>query len=435
MNRRALRSLEVWKSDPARKPLVLRGARQVGKTWLLQEFGRSHYENVAYVNCQRDRSVASIFAGDLDPDRLLRGLGIAADTVISPETTLVIVDEIQEAPHALTSLKYFAEERPDVHFTAAGSLLGVALRTNASFPVGKVNFIDLHPLDFDEFLRGVGETPLADLVLLQDWPLITSYADRLTELLRQYMFVGGMPEAVARYAAGDSYDTVRAVQLDILRGYENDFAKYATASVSRKVAEVWASLPSQLAREHNRFILGRVREGARAREFEDAIQWLTDAGLVHRVTRYTKPADPVRAYEDTKIFKLFLHDVGLLGALAGLDDSVLLQGTGIFEEFKGALTEQYVLQQIIAARGMAPMYWAPEDGRAELDFSIERSGVLVPIEVKAEQNLQSKSLRSYIDRFQPSEAWRFSLANYREQDDMINVPLYAIGPWLRVDLH
>ncbi len=433
MDRRALRSLEAWKNDRARKPLVVRGARQVGKTWLLQEFGRSHYEQVAYVNCERDRSVASIFAGDLDPDRILRGLAIAAGTTINSSTTLVIVDEIQEAPQALTSLKYFAEERPDIHLAVAGSLLGVALRTNASFPVGKVNFIELHPLDFDEFLRATGEARLADLVVQQDWPLIASYADRLTEFLRLYMFVGGMPEAVARHASGDSNDVVRSVQLDILRGYENDFAKYASATVSRRIADVWASLPSQLARENKRFILGRVRDGARAREFEDALQWLSDAGLVHRVTRYTKPANPIRAYEDAKIFKLFLHDSGLLGALSGLDASVLLKGVGIFEEFKGALTEQYVLQQIIAARNSVPMYWAPANGRAELDFAIERAGDLVPIEVKAEENQQSKSLRSYIDRFHPTEAWRFSLANYREQEDMTNVPLYAIGPRLRLD--
>ena len=431
MDRHALRSLEAWKNDPARKPLVLRGPRQVGKTWLLQEFGRSHYEQVAYVNCQRDRSVASIFSGDLHPDRILHGLAIAARTNIDPASTLVIVDEIQEAPGALTSLKYFAEERPDVHLAAAGSLLGVALRANASFPVGKVNFIDLHPLDFDEFLRGTGEAPLADLVLQQDWPLIESYADRLIELLRRYMFVGGMPEAVARHAATDSYDVVRKIQLEILRGYENDFGKYATATVSRRIADLWASLPSQLAREHKRFILGHVREGARGRDFEDALQWLCDAGLVHQVTRYTKPANPIRAYEDTKIFKLFVHDIGLLGALSGLDVSVLLQGTGIFQEFKGALTEQYVLQQIVAARTSVPMYWAPENGKAELDFAIERSGGLVPIEVKAEKNLQSKSLRSYIDRFQPAEAWRFSLAQFREQEDLTNVPLYAIGPWVR----
>jgi predicted AAA+ superfamily ATPase len=433
MDRRALRLLESWKNDPARKPLVLRGARQVGKTWLLREFGRSHYEQVAYVNCERDRSVASIFAGDLEPGRIIRGLEIAAGKTIDPTSTLVVIDEIQEVPRALTSLKYFAEERPDIHLAVAGSLLGVAIRTNASFPVGKVNFIELHPLDFDEFLRGAGEAKLADLVLQQDWPLIGSYADRLTELLRLYMFVGGMPEAVARHAAGDSFDIVRTVQLDIIRGYENDFAKYATATVSRRIADIWASLPSQLARENKRFILGRVREGARAREFEDALQWLCDAGLAHKVTRFTKPASPVRAYEDAKIFKLFLHDIGLLGALSGLEASVLLRGAGIFEEFKGALTEQYVLQQIVAARHSVPMYWAPENGKAELDFAIERSGALVPIEVKAEVNLQAKSLRSYIDRFQPSEAWRFSLADYREQEDMTNVPLYAIGPRLYPD--
>ena len=430
MERRASRLLEAWKGDRARKPLVLRGARQVGKTWLLQEFGRSHYEQVAYVNCERDRSVASIFASDLDPSRILRGIEIAAGTTITPVTTLVIIDEIQEAPQALTSLKYFAEERPDIHVAVAGSLLGVALRTNASFPVGKVNFIDLHPLDFDEFLRGLGETRLADLVLRQDWTLIAAYAERLTELLRLYMFVGGMPEAVARHAAGDSFAVVRSVQHDIIRGYENDFAKYATATVSRRIAEVWASLPSQLARENRRFILGRVRQGARAREFEDAIQWLCDAGLVYQVTRFTKPASPLRAYEDTKIFKLFLLDVGLLGALSGLEAPVLLHGTGIFEEFKGALTEQSVAQQIVAIRNSVPMYWSPENGRAEVDFVIESSGALVPIEVKAEENLRSKSMRSYLDRFHPVEAWRFSLADFREQADMTNVPLYAIGPRL-----
>ena len=430
MERRASRLLEAWKGDRARKPLVLRGARQVGKTWLLQEFARSHYENVAYVNCERDRSVASIFAGDLDPSRILRGIEIAAGTTIKPDTTLVIIDEIQEAPQALTSLKYFAEERPDIHLAVAGSLLGVALRTNASFPVGKVNFIDLHPLDFDEFLRGIGEARLANLVLSQDWTLIASYANRLTELLRHYMFVGGMPETVARYVQGDSLDVVRSTQHDIIRGYENDFAKYATATVSRRIAEVWASLPSQLARENRRFILGRVREGARAREFEDAIQWLSDAGLVHQVIRFTKPASPLRAYVDNKIFKLFLLDVGLLGALSGLEASVLLHGTGIFEEFKGALTEQFVAQQIVAIRNSVPMYWAPENGRAEIDFVIESSGTLVPVEVNAEENLQSKSLRSYVDRFHPAEAWRFSLADYREQSDMTNVPLYAIGPRL-----
>lgn len=431
MERHALAALRTWKDDPARKPLVLRGARQVGKTWLLREFGRSDYEKVVYVNCQRNPSVAAVFEGDLDADRILRGLEIAARDTIEPTTTLLVVDEIQDVPPALTSLKYFQEERSDIHLAAAGSLLGLALRADASFPVGKVNFLDLHPMDFDEFLRGVGEAQLADLVLQQDWDLLDAFRDRLIELLRLYIYVGGMPEAVARHAEGASTDVVRAVQLDIIRGYENDFAKYATAAESRRIAQVWASLPAQLARENKRFVFGHVRQGARARHFEDAIQWLADAGLVHRVTRYTKPANPVRTYEDMTIFKLFLHDVGLLGALSQLDQAVLLQGTGIFEEFKGALTEQYVMQQIVAARNEAPMYWAAERATAELDFAIERAAGLVPIEVKAAENLHSKSLRSYIDRFHPPQALRFSLANYREQEDMINVPLYAIGPWLR----
>jgi predicted AAA+ superfamily ATPase len=409
---------------------VLRGARQVGKTWLLQEFGRASYEHVVYVNCQRDRSIAAVFDGDLDPDRILRGLEIASRSTIDPATTLLIIDEIQDVPAALTSLKYFAEERPDVHLAAAGSLLGVALRSDGSFPVGKVHFLDLHPLDFDEFLRGVGEELLADVVDRQDWALIDTFRDRLVDLLRLYMFVGGMPEAVTRHAGGGSLDEIRAVQLEILRGYEADFAQYADAGTSRRIAQVWGSLPAQLAREHKRFIYGHVRKGARARDLEDAIQWLADAGLVHRVARFTKPASPVRTYEDPRIFKLFVHDVGLLGALSGLDAAVLLDGAGIFEEFKGALTEQYVLQQIVAARDEVPMYWSPEKPTAEVDFAIERAGSLVPIEVKAEENLRSKSLRSYIDRFQPAEALRFSLSGYREQQDMINVPLYAIRPWV-----
>jgi len=431
VERHAFTALRAWKDDPARKPLVLRGARQVGKTWLLQEFGRSDYEKVVYVNCQRDASIASVFEGDLAANRILRGLEIAARETIEPATTLLIVDEIQDVPPALTSLKYFQEERSDIHLVTAGSLLGLALRADASFPVGKVNFLDLHPLDFDEFLRGVGEAQLADVVLQQDWGLIDPFRERLIELLRLYMFVGGMPEAVLRHAEGATTDVVRAVQLDIIRGYENDFAKYASAEESRRIAQVWASMPAQLARENRRFVFGHVRHGGRARHFENAIQWLADAGLVHRVTRYTKPANPVRTYEDRNIFKLFLHDVGLLGALSQLDATVLLQGVGIFEEFKGALTEQYVLQQIVAARNDAPMYWAADQAKAEVDFAIERGGNLVPIEVKAAENLRSQSLRSYIDRFHPAQALRFSLANYRAQADMTNVPLYAIGPWLK----
>ncbi len=432
MERVAHSSLLAWKHDVARKPLILRGARQVGKTWLLREFGRREYERTAYVNCQGDPSATAVFAGRLEADQLLRGLAIAAGTEIEPDSTLLIIDEIQEAPAALTALKYLQEQRPDIHVVAAGSLLGVALRSSgASFPVGKVAFLDLHPLDFDEFLRAVGEEALADLVTERDWGLIDPFHDRLVELLRQYLFVGGMPEPVARFAATGSFEDARRLQDDILAGYANDFATYAPPLVSRRIAEAWASLPAQLAREQGRYIFSHIRDGARARDFAEAVQWLSDSGLVHRVPRFSKPASPLSAYVDARIFKLFLLDVGLLGALSRLAPSVLLQGEGIFEEFKGALTEQYVLQQIVAARHEEPAYWSSEKASAEVDFAIERAGHVVPIEVKATTNVKSKSLRSYLDRFHPRTAWRFSLARFREQGDVTNIPLYAIGPALR----
>ncbi len=431
MERRSFRVLEGWKCSRSRKPLVVLGPRQVGKTWLIQEFGKRNYEKVVYLNCQSNPDLGRLFEGDLDPNRLLQGFQIIAKDSIDPATTLVVVDEIQDVPRALTSLKYFQEQRPDIHLATAGSLLGVALHKDSSFPVGKVNIVDLHPLDFEEFLRGVGEGQLADLLVEQDFDLISTFHNRLIELLGEYLFVGGMPEVVATYREGRSVSDTRQVQQEIVWGYENYFAKYATPSISRQIAQVWASMPTQLARENRRFVFGHVREGARSRDFEDAISWLQGAGLVHKVTRFTKPAHPARSYEDPKIFKLFVHDVGILGALSGLDPEVLINRSRAFVEFHGALTEQYVLQQIVAARNEVPMYWTPEKPTAEVDFAIERPSGLVPIEVKASENLRSKSLRSYIDRFSPSEAVRFSLSNYRLQEDLVNIPLYAIGPWLR----
>jgi uncharacterized protein len=422
-----------WKNSPTRKPLVLRGARQVGKTWLLREVGRTQYEQVAYVNCQRDRTVGNLFEGNLDPQRLLQGLSVIAGVQIEPDRTLLIIDEIQDAPGAVTALKYFAEDHPDIHVAAAGSLLGVALRAGASFPVGKVNFVSLHPLDFGEFLRGNGKGAMADIVDARDWATIAALRNEFIELLRFYCFVGGMPEAVAHYADTGSLPGVRSIQADIITGYENDFAKHATGTESRRIMEVWSSMPAQLAREHKRFLFGHVRDGGRGRDYDEAIRWLADAGLVHKVTRFTKPASPARTYEDRNVFKLFMHDVGLLSALSSLNPALLLDGSGVFEEFTGALTEQYVLQQFVALRDEIPMYWAPENGRAELDFALEASDGIVPIEVKAEENLQSKSLRSYINRFAPPAAFRFSLANYREEAALINVPLYAISPFLATD--
>ena len=431
MERHTYKVLEDWKASKWRKPLVILGARQVGKTWLIQEFGKRNYEKVVYLNCQSNSNLGPLFDGDLDPNRLLQGIQIIARETIDPTTTLVVIDEIQEVPRALTSLKYFQEQRPDIHLATAGSLLGVAIHKESSFPVGKVNIIDLHPMDFDEFLRGLGEEQLADLLVQQDFDLISTFRSRFIELLGQYLFVGGMPEAVVRYREGRSVEEVRQIQREIVRGYENDFAKYATPSISRQISQVWSSMPHQLARENRRFVFGHVREGARSKDFEDAIRWLQDAGLVHKVTRYTKPAHPARSSGDPKIFKLFLHDVGILGAISGLDPEVLVNRIRAFEEFHGALTEQYVLQQIVAATNEVPMYWTPEKPTAEVDFAIERPSGLVPIEVKASENLKSKSLRSYIDRFNPEEAVRFSLSDYRRQEDFANIPLYAIGPWLR----
>ncbi len=430
MDRRALTTLLEWKSDPNRKPLVVRGARQVGKTWLLKEFGHRAFDTTVYVNCEREASVRSIFDGDLDPSRILRALSIATRTTITQASTLIVIDEVQDAPRALTALKYFAEEQPDLHIAVAGSLRGVALRSDQSFPVGKVDFLDLQPLDFSEFLRGIGEEHLDAALSSLDWSLIAPFAERLTELLRQYLFIGGMPEAVHRFSVGASLSEVRSIQRSIITGYVQDFAKYANATTSRRIAEVWASIPGQLAKENARFILGNVRQGARAREFDSAIQWLSDAGLIHKVSRFTKPGHPVRSYEDPSIFKLYLLDVGLLGAMADLDASVVVHGTGIFEEFKGALTEQYVLQQILATRTTLPMYWKPASGSAEVDFAIEAHGALIPIEVKAAANLKSKSLQSYVNQFQPEAAWRFSLADYREQSALTNIPLYGIVAFL-----
>jgi len=423
-----MQDLVTWSKSPDRKPLVLRGARQVGKTWLLKEFGSKEFVNTAYVNCQRDKSAQSIFSGDLDPSTILRGLEIATQSRIIPGETLVIIDEIQEAPYALTSLKYFQEEIPELHVAAAGSLLGVATQSLKSFPVGKVNFLDLYPLDFEEFLRGINESALANSVREREWPIIKNFKIRLTELLKLYLFIGGMPEPVYSYSQGATLETVRSIQTDIVHGYENDFAKYTTSVESRRINEVWRSLPSQLAKENRRFILSKVREGARGREYEGAIQWLVNAGLVYKVNLMTKPGQPPRAFENTSIFKLFALDVGLLGAQSELNAEIILNGHQVFEEFKGALTEQYVLQQLISLTNGVPMYWSrsSENARAEIDFVISNQHGLVPIEVKSSENVRSKSLRSYINTYKPQLAIRCSLRDHIVQDDLTNIPLYAI---------
>ncbi len=425
MQRRAEHAVAAWATRPGRKPLIVQGARQVGKTWLMRTFGSAAFDHVAYVNCENNATLASVFA-DTQTERIVRALEIEAGVPIRAGSTLLILDEIQEAPDAVTALKYFQEQLPDLHVIAAGSLLGVTLKRTGSFPVGKVEFLDLHPLDFREFLDATGNTQLGQLIDTRDWPVLGSFHDRLVDLLRTYLFVGGMPEAVATYAAGAALSDVREVHRQLLRSYELDFAKHAPGILVPRLIRVWQSIPTQLARVQRRFRWGDVRPGGRAREFEGAVDWLAQAGLVHVVRRFTKPAQPMRSYEDSSSFKLYLHDVGLLGALSDLHERTLLDGVGVFEEFKGALTEQFVLQQLVAYLDVVPMYWTPESGIAEVDFAIERAGSLVPIEVKAGENLQSKSLRSYVQRFAPEAAYRTSLAPHRVESWMTNVPLYAV---------
>jgi len=346
---------------------------------------------------------------------------------IDADNTLVIFDEVQEVPNALTFLKYFCENAPQYHVIAAGSLLGVALHPGASFPVGKVDFIDLYPLDFLEFMYALGEERLVDLLEHMDWEVITGFKGKYIDLLKQYYYVGGMPEAVKTFAETLDYRMVRQVQERLLMAYEQDFSKHAPHETVPRIRMLWDSIPSQLAKENRKFIYGLIRQGARAREYELAMAWLSDCGLVHKVSRVSKPGMPLRAYQDFNAFKLFVVDVGLLSAMSGLDVKSLLEGNKIFEEFKGALTEQYVLQQLTAIKEIEPFYWSTETGSAELDFVIQSGMHVVPLEVKAEENLQAKSLKSYYNKYQPKYAVRSSMSNFRQEEWMVNFPLYAIN--------
>jgi len=424
--RAALHKLVQWKNAPNRKPLIIQGARQVGKTWLMRHFGDSFFPQTAYINFEKNPRMLNLFQDDLDIERILVGLQIEAGVPVTTETLLVL-DEVQEVPQALTSLKYFHENRPDLPVLAAGSLLGVAMHHGASFPVGKTSFLTLHPLSFAEFLKASGNGDLLDQLLSQDFSLIHTFQSKIVDLLKQYMFTGGMPEVVETLLQSGNVDTVRSVQKNLLAAYEQDFSKHAPAELVPRIRLLWHSLPAQLARENRKFIFGLVREGARAREFELALQWLLDSGLLHQVFRAAKPALPLKAYRDLKAFKLFMVDVGLLGALSGLEPVVLLQGNRIFQEFKGALTEQYVLQQLLAGEVDEPCYWSAGKGTAEVDFLIQREGEIYPVEVKAAENLRAKSLQSYAKQFSPGKAVRISMSDYRDQDWLVNVPLYAVN--------
>ncbi len=426
MKRKLMTRLESWKTSPNRKPLLLRGARQVGKTWLMREFGRKNFDKVAYINFENNARMQELFKGSFEIRQLVTALQIESQTLITPEDTLVIFDEIQAVPAALTSLKYFQEQSPEYAIIAAGSLLGVALHEGTSFPVGKVEFLDLYPMSFTEFLEATGDSDLLALLESGDWQLISAFKDKYISQLRNYYFLGGMPEVVASFIAERDYDKARNLQTHLLLAYEQDFSKHPPPSDVPRIRLLWQSIPAQLARENKKFFYGAVRTGARAKEFELALQWLSDCGMVYRTPRISKPATPLAAYATTD-FKLFALDVGLLGAMCGLDAKSLLEGNRTFAEFKGALTEQYVQQQLISELDIKPCYWSAERAQAEIDFICQIDGEIVPLEVKAEENLHSKSLRSYRDRFAPNHSIRSSMSDYRKDDWLTNLPLYAIS--------
>lgn len=427
MQRKILQSLQNWKQNLNRKPLIIQGARQVGKTWAMKHFGEQSFEQVAYINFDNNPRMKTLFSGDYDINRLILGLKIESGVDIQAHNTLIIFDEVQEVPQALSSLKYFYENAPEFYIVSAGSLLGVSLHHQVSFPVGKVDFLPLYPMDFHEFLLAVGKQDLVELLNLKDWSLISAMKSRYIELLRQYYFVGGMPEAVKVFIETQNVDAVRQVQKNLLMAYEQDFSKHIRdGQTVQKVRSIWHSIPEQLAKENKKFIYANLQKGVRSKDYEIALQWLKDSGLVHSVPRIKKPHLPLSAYQDNA-FKLYGLDIGLLSAQSHLDASVLLDGSRIFSEFKGALTEQYVLQQLIANQDNPVFYWATEKGTAEVDFVVQQKQSVIPIEVKAEENLKAKSLKVYVEQFQPERAFRFSMADYREQDWLVNVPLYGFN--------
>lgn len=432
MKREETASLIKWKQSPNRKPLIVRGARQVGKTWLLKDFGRLNYKKCAYVNFENNAALKSLFKADFDITRILTAIQIETGVVVESENTLIILDEIQEAPGALTSLKYFQENAPEYHVVSAGSLLGVALANQSSFPVGKVDFLDLRPLCFTEFLEALDEKPLLDVLRSSDWTLIKSFKNKYIERLKQYYYVGGMPEAVLAFSQRTDFKEVREIQRNILTSYEQDFSKHAPIDIVPRIRMLWNSIPAQLAKENRKFIYGIIRQGARAKDYELALSWLIDCGLVHKVTNVTKPAIPLKAYEDFSSFKLFLCDVGLLATMAELDVKSLLEGNALFEEFKGSLTEQYVLQQLVVQKETGIYYWSPQNSRSEIDFLTQAKGHIIPIEVKAAENLQAKSLKTFCQKYNPTYALRISMSDFRQENWMTNLPLYAVSEMVRL---
>ena len=426
MERFALSELVKWKAKSNKKPLIIRGARQVGKTWLMKEFGKLFYSNTIYIGFDNNPEMKELFSKDFDISRIIKGIEIAYNEKIDPENTLLIFDEIQETPLALTSLKYFNENAPQYNIVAAGSLLGVALHSGTSFPVGKVDFLDLYPLSFKEFLCALGDDNLVTCLNENDFKMASVFKNKYIDRLKEYYYVGGMPEVVNDFVNYANYGNVREIQNKILLAYELDFSKHAPNKDVPRIRMTWNSIPSQLTKENKKFLYGLLREGARAKDYEMALLWLSDCGLIHKISRISKPNIPLKAYEDLKAFKLFILDIGLLSALVGLDTKTLLQGNDVFTEFKGALTEQFVLQQLKPLKNIHLYYWTNENGNADVDFVVQSGSGIIPVEVKASINLQAKSLKVYRELFEPEIAVRTSMADYKLQDGLINLPLYAI---------
>ena len=430
MERYAMKKLEEWFNRKNRKPLILKGARQVGKTWLMKEFGKKHFKYTAYVNFDNNKNMVAVFENDYDIDRILMAINIETGVKILPGETLIIFDEIQESQKAIASLKYFCEEAPEYAIIAAGSLLGVAIHNGVSFPVGKVDMLELNPLSFKEFLLAMGEDGLVSLIDEMNLPLMENFRDKYIEWMKKYYYIGGMPEVVCSFATEKDFVEVRRLQKRIIDMYEADFSKHTSTNELPRIRMVWNSIPMQLAKENKKFFFGKIKEGARAKDFEIAIEWLLDCGLIKKVYNVSKPAVPLKAYTEFTAFKLFLLDVGLLSAMSEIDVKSILDGNAMFVEFKGAITEQYVLQQLISGTEYTPYYFSETKSEGEIDFLIQKGTDIVPIEVKAEENLKAKSLKVYCDKYKPSIAIRTSMSNYRVQEWMVNIPLYFFDSYL-----
>ncbi len=441
MKRLALENLSRWKDSPRRKPLLLLGARQVGKTWLMKEFGKLYFEHVAYVRFDSDKRAHSIFAEDFNMQRILNALQLLVGSPIVAGKTLLLLDEIQDCPAALTSLKYFCEELPELHVIAAGSLLGVEVHEGTGFPVGKVNQMMLYPMSFTEFLRGIGQETYADALQGRDWALLNTFHDTYAGLLRQYYYIGGMPEVVETFRQTQNFSLSREVQQELLASYQRDFSKHVPLSVSTRIGQIWKSLPAQLSRENKKFIYSEAHPDIRRRNATEPMQWLLHSGLIHHNPRVKEPRIPLSAYEDG-VFKAFVLDVGLLGAMCRLPAALLLEKNQVFGEYKGALTEQYVLQQLLAEFGISPSYWANETARSEVDFLLESEQGIIPLEAKAEQNLRAKSLLLFCAKYGVPRAVRTSMHTYERNSvilksgqscELLDLPLYALSQ-LRAEL-